>query len=162
MLGSVGSILEGYQREHDQRLVSRVLEKAAVGGPAALGLESCLWAGSVTAINTLLIQDGVTIPGVVCDESSWLAPSGETCPLCGRPTRRTPDVIDELVAAVLDEGGSTRHIEAHTTLSQYLVAAELRFPLPPVPQVSPGPAPGTARHPRGTTAALIRRLRPGR
>jgi len=38
---------------------------------------------------------------------------------------------------VLDEGGSTRHIEADTTLSQYLVAAELRFPLPPVPKVSP-------------------------
>src|SRR5258708_27704800 len=64
ILRSVGSILQGYQREHDQRLVSRVLEKAAMGGPAALGLESCLWAGSVTAINTLLVQDGVNLPGV--------------------------------------------------------------------------------------------------
>jgi hypothetical protein len=30
-----------------------------------------------------------------------------------------------------DEGGSARHVEADTRLSEYLVAAELRFPLPP-------------------------------
>jgi hypothetical protein len=32
---------------------------------------------------------------------------------------------------VIDEGGSARHVEADTKLSEYLVAAELRFPLPP-------------------------------
>src|SRR5258708_12834065 len=75
MLGSVGSILQGYQREHDQRLVSRGLEKAAVGGPAPLGLESCLWAGRLTPIHTLLIPDGVTIPAVASPQPSPLAPS---------------------------------------------------------------------------------------
>jgi peptide chain release factor subunit 1 len=130
---SASSILERYEREQEQRLVSEVLEKAAMGQPAALGLESCLRAGYLAAINTLLVQEGATAPGVVCDESHWLAPSGDTCPLCGKPTRRTPDVIDELVVTVIDEGGSTRHIEADTKLSEYLVAADLRFPLPPAP-----------------------------
>jgi peptide chain release factor subunit 1 len=65
-----------------------------------------------------------------------MAPSGDTCPLCGNPTRHTPDVIDELVVAVIDEGGSTRHIQAGTELSEYLVAAELRFPLPPAATVN--------------------------
>jgi hypothetical protein len=51
---------------------------------------------------------------------------------------------------VLDEGGSASYIEAErgcgdrpdqgqrsdTTLNEYTVAAELRFPLPPVPTVS--------------------------
>jgi peptide chain release factor subunit 1 len=134
---SARSILERYEREQEQRLISGVLEKAAVGGPAALGLESCLQAGSMAAINTLLVQEGATAPGVVCDESGWLAPSGDTCPICGKPTRHTPDVIDELVTVVIDEGGSTRHIEAGTELSEYLVAAELRFPLPPTSAVSP-------------------------
>jgi peptide chain release factor subunit 1 len=49
----------------------------------------------------------------------------------GKPTRRSPDVIDELVAVVIDEGGSAKHVEVDTKLSEYLVAAELRFPLPP-------------------------------
>jgi hypothetical protein len=79
----------------------------------------------------LLVLQGAIAPGVVCDESRWLAASGDICPVCGNPTRRTPDVIDELVAVVIDEGGSTRHVEADTKLSEYLVAAELRFPLPP-------------------------------
>jgi hypothetical protein len=128
---SARSILERYQREEEQRLVSEVLEKAAMGRPAALGLESCLQAAPVAAIKTLLVLQGAIAPGVVCDESRWLALTGDTCPLCGNPTRRTPDVIDELVAAVIDEGGSARHVEADTKLSEYLVAAELRFQLPP-------------------------------
>ena len=36
----------------------------------------------------LLVEDGLEAPGVVCDESGWLAMSGEVCPLCGRATRR--------------------------------------------------------------------------
>ena len=52
-------------------LVDRVLELAAVGGLAALGPQDCLWAGSMSAIDTLLVRDGTTLPGVVCDESGW-------------------------------------------------------------------------------------------
>lgn len=128
---SASAALGRYQREQEQRLVSSVLEKAALGGPAALGLASCLWAGSVGAVKTLLVQDGTTAPGVVCDESGWLAPDGDTCPLCGSPPRHTPDVIDELVTAVIDAGAPTWHVEGDPRLSGYLVAAELRFPLPP-------------------------------
>lgn len=128
---SANSILERYEREEELRLVSEVFEKAAMGQPAALGLESCLQAAPVAAIKTLLVLQGAIAPGVVCDESRWLAASGDICPVCGNPTRRTADVIDELVAVVIDEGGSARHVEADTKLSEYLVAAELRFPLPP-------------------------------
>ena len=128
---SASSIMERYEREEELRLVSEVFEKAAMGQPAALGLESCLQAAPVAAIKTLLVLQGAIAPGVVCDESRWLAASGDICPVCGNPTRRTPDVIDELVAVVIDEGGSVRHVEADTKLSEYLVAAELRFPLPP-------------------------------
>jgi peptide chain release factor subunit 1 len=128
---SASSILERYQREEELRLVSEVFEKAAMGRLAALGLESCLQAAPVAAIKTLLVVQGAIAPGVVCDESRWLAASGDICPLCGKPTRRSPDVIDELVAVVIDEGGSAKHVEVDTKLSEYLVAAELRFPLPP-------------------------------
>ena len=68
---------------------------------------------------------------MVCDESRWLAAPGGHLPGVRDPTRRTPDVIDELVGVVIDEGDSARHVEADTRLSEYLVAAELRFPLPP-------------------------------
>jgi peptide chain release factor subunit 1 len=68
---------------------------------------------------------------VVCDESGWLALSGDVCQLCGKPARHAPDVIDELVQTVIDEGGSIKHVEAGTKLVDHVVAAHLRFPLPP-------------------------------
>jgi peptide chain release factor subunit 1 len=107
------------------------MERVATRRPAALGLPDCLWAGSVAAVETLLVQEGAMAPGVVCDESGWLAMSGDTCPLCGRATRRTPDVIDELSEAVIDEGGLVEHVLADTELREHVVAASLRFPLPP-------------------------------
>ena len=127
------AIVDRYELGRDQQLVAETIERAATGDLAALGLPDCLWAGTVRAIQTLLVQDGVQAPGVVCDDSRWLALSGTTCPLCGNLTRSTPDVIDELVQAVVDEGGSVRHVRAETTLSDFLTAAELRFPLPPRP-----------------------------
>ena len=130
---SATAIIDRYELGRDQQLVAETLERSATGDLAALGLPDCLWAGTVRAIQTLLVQDGAQAPGVVCDDSRWLALSGATCPQCGQATRLTPDVIDDLVQAVVDEGGSVRHVRAETKLSDFLTAAELRFPLPPRP-----------------------------
>jgi peptide chain release factor subunit 1 len=124
-------IVEQYERCEERRRVADVMESMATRRPAALGLPDCLWAGSVAAVGTLLVQEGATAPGVVCDESGWLAMSGDMCPLCGRATRWTPDVIDELTEAVIDEGGLVEHVVADTDLRDHVVAASLRFPLPP-------------------------------
>jgi peptide chain release factor subunit 1 len=125
------SIVERYEREADLRLLAEILDRYEAGGFATVGLENCLWAGSVAAIQTLLVQEGATIPGVVCDQSGWLALEGDTCPLGGNPARHTPDVIDELVEAVIDEGGSIHHLDGDIKLSEYKTVAALRFPLPP-------------------------------
>jgi hypothetical protein len=42
-------------------------------------------------------------------------------------------VLEELVQTVIDEGGSIEHVVNDTELKEHLVAAELRFPLPPKP-----------------------------
>ena len=55
------------------------------------------------------------------------------CPLCERPVRRASDIVDELIEVVIDEGGSIKHVGADTVLKEHLVAASLRFPLPPRP-----------------------------
>jgi peptide subunit release factor 1 (eRF1) len=128
---SAEGIMRRYQLEQDQRLVAHVLELAAAGGLAALGPEDCLWAGSMSAIDTLLLRDGTTLLGVLCDESRWLAASGDVCPVCGKPTRYTPDVLDELAAAVIETGGSARQIAADLMPEEYPAAAQLRFPPPP-------------------------------
>src|ERR1700733_1023499 len=134
--GSAEGIVRQYQRGQDERLVDQVLELAAAGGPAAIGLQECLWAGSMSAIETLLVRDGAAMPGVVCDDSRWLATSGELCPVCGSHTRYTPDVLDELAAVVIGTGGSARQIAADLISEEHLAAAKLRFPPPPPDQGS--------------------------
>ena len=59
------AILEGYELEHQRRAVGELLEAAAAGGLATVGLEPCLAGGSVAAIRTLLVHDGAIAPGVV-------------------------------------------------------------------------------------------------
>ena len=130
---SAEAIVERYEREEERAWVSDVYERKAAGGNAVVGLEGCLWAGSVAAIQQLLVQEGATAAGVVCDESGWLAESGDRCPICGRPTRRTDDVLDELAEAVIDAGGTVEHVAADTPLKEDITAARLRFPLPPPP-----------------------------
>ena len=129
--GGAEGVMRRYQHEQDQRLVGHVLELAAAGGLAAVGPEDCLWAGSMSAIDTLLVRDGATLVGMVCDESHWLAASGDICPVCGKPTRYAPDVLDELAAAVIETGGSARQIAADLMPDQYPTVAQLRFPPPP-------------------------------
>jgi peptide chain release factor subunit 1 len=53
--------------------------------------------------------------------------------VCGARTREAPDVIDDLVEAVIDAGGAIEHVEAETALREHTIAAALRFPLPPLP-----------------------------
>jgi hypothetical protein len=134
-----GRFLEAYERDQERRMVADVFERAAEGRPAAIGLRQTLWAGSMSAIGQLLVQDGLVTPGVVCDNCGWLGVSGDTCPVCTNQLRQTPDVIDELVEAVIDESGSVEHVVAEDTqLNERGVAAELRFPLPPQPDATTG------------------------
>jgi peptide chain release factor subunit 1 len=128
------AIVDRYELDWQRRAVSEVLATEAAGGQAASGLQACLWAGSIAAIADLYVQDGATEPGVVCEESHWLALRGETCPICGRRTRKTPDVLDELVEAAIDEGAAIHQVRAETELNGKLAAGSLRFVLPPMPE----------------------------
>jgi peptide chain release factor subunit 1 len=124
------AVLDRYELDEQRRRVEEVIGLAAAGGHGAVGLEECLWAGSAAAVETLFVQEGVARPGVVCDRSRWLALEGEQCPVCGDPLRRTPDVIDELGEAVVDEGGSVSTVRVETQLGELLTACTLRFELP--------------------------------
>jgi peptide chain release factor subunit 1 len=133
-----GKILEQYERDQERQWVAEVLERAAEHKPAAIGVRECLWASSMAAIQTLLVQDGAVVPGVACDNCGWLGLAGETCPVCAGHLRQTSDVLDELVQAVIDESGTVEHVVADTPLTEHVVIASLRFPLPPEPDRATG------------------------
>ena len=129
-----GTILERYERDQERQWVADVLERAAEHKPAAIGVPACLWASSMAAIQTLLVQEGVVVPGVACDNCGWLGMAGDSCPVCASHLRQTPDVLDELVQAVIDESGTVEHVVADTPLTEHVAIASLRFPVPPEPE----------------------------
>jgi peptide chain release factor subunit 1 len=53
-------------------------------------------------------------------------------------------VIDELVEAVIEDGGSIHHVAADAGLGRRLVAAALHFELPPAPHLAGGGEPRPA------------------
>ena len=127
------AIVRRYEWDEEQRLVAEALERSAAGGLAVTGLRDCLWGASVAAVGQLLVQEGSEQAGAVCEADGYLTVEGAKCPICGRALRRTPDVLDELVQSVIDEGGAVEHVTADTALREHVTAAMLRFPLPPHP-----------------------------
>jgi peptide subunit release factor 1 (eRF1) len=83
--GSAEGVMRRYQHEQDQRLVAHVLELAAAGGLAAVGPEDCLWAGSMSAIDTLLVRDGATLVGWSVTSPAGWRPPGTSARSAGSP-----------------------------------------------------------------------------
>ena len=110
--------------------MDEAFERAAAGGLAVIGPPRCLLAGNEHAVQLLLVDDDRQLAGVVCDNCGWLGVEGTSCPVCGSTVRTTPDVIDELAAAVIDAGGDVRHVRIESPLTEQQVAALVRFPVP--------------------------------
>jgi peptide subunit release factor 1 (eRF1) len=123
-------VVNAYERDEEKRLVDEVLGQVGARDLAAAGLEWCLMATNEHAVQLLLVHDDAQAPGRACDNCGWLGLEGEECPVCGQPTRKAPDVIDEMSATVVDTGGHVEHVYVDTPLEQHVVAASLRFPVP--------------------------------
>ena len=123
-------VVASFEHDEETKLASQVLERVAAHGLAAAGLEGCLAAVNAVAVQLLLVDDDNEAPGRICRRCGWLGLVGDRCPVCDEPTRQTPDVIDEMVASVIDGGGQVEHVHEDAGLSKRLVAATLRFPVP--------------------------------
>jgi len=126
-------IMDEYERSEEERLIREALERVATGGLGAAGLAWCLDAVNQEAVQLLLVDEGAEVQGSACDNCGWLGLDGRACPVCGGNTRPAPDVIDEMAAAVIGASGRVDHVRPPTALSEHLVAAFLRFPVPRSP-----------------------------
>lgn len=123
-------VLTEAQGRRQAEAVAALLDRAGGSPLVATGLRACLAAANAHAIGVLFVHDEATAPGAVCDTCGTLADRAGDCALCGAPAREVPDVIEELVMNVIDAGGSAQHTTVETPLSELLVAADLRFPVP--------------------------------
>lgn len=111
--------------QHADRLAGQVLTMPP-GGLAASGLRATLAAVNARAVQILVVPDEGLVPGFECEGCGALSVDSGRCPHCGAAVAPVPDVIEEMVARVLQDGGQV--YPGHDSLSR--IAARLRFPVP--------------------------------
>jgi peptide chain release factor subunit 1 len=88
------------RREHEA--VRRVAEESRAGtGRAVAGMAPTLAALEENRVDTLVVRDGLAMPGVRCPSCGHLALDGARCEMCGAATENVPDLVEEAVEAGL-------------------------------------------------------------
>jgi hypothetical protein len=110
--------------------VQELLDTAGAGGQAVLGIADVLAAVNARAIDRLIVSGSFSKEGSVCESCGWLSRNGTSCPVCGSGTRKTDDVVGEIIEATIDESGEVLQVSIASALDQKAIGAVLRFPLP--------------------------------
>ena len=117
-------VVENWVSRTEQQLVTEIL----TGPPdrlTAIGLNPCLAAVNARAVGTLLIPVGGLIPGFACTRCGTLASTPGECPHRAAAPDLVPDLLEEMAAATLEDGGKVATIRDLPAEA----AARLRFPL---------------------------------
>ena len=115
----------GHWREAAEQRLAASLRADPPGGQTVTGLDACLTAVNNRAVQLLVVPDDKLVPGFACGESGALSSTGGDCPEGSSAVRAVPDLIEEMVAATLVEGGQVEAVRDPPAG----IAARLRFPL---------------------------------
>ncbi|MGF1667390.1 MAG: hypothetical protein ACFCVC_14100 [Acidimicrobiia bacterium] len=115
-----------WERRRESALADRIIDQAAAGQRAVVGLPGTLSAANHHAVAEILIEGAESTPGWCCTGCSALALHGPVCIICGGTSEPVADIIEELASAVVDDGGLVVH-GSGTAIDGDLVGASLRF-----------------------------------
>ena len=103
-------LLQEANQERENRLVRTMITTQAKGGSATIGLDDTLQAISDKRVQTLIISDGLRIPGYVQEESGFVVANLALSPLSDTELLEVADVVDSAVAYTIAQGGSVEVI----------------------------------------------------
>ena len=98
-------------RPHIRPLLAALADGAPAGagppgdGAAVTGLPACLAAVSAGAVAALAVPRDGLVPGYECGRCGALSLDPDSCPDWGTAPLPVPDVIEEMVSRVLEDGG---------------------------------------------------------
>ncbi len=101
-------LLKQANSDRERKLVQTLITTNAKGGSATVGLDDTLQAVSDKRVQTLVISDGLRIPGYVLDQAGFVVANLARSPLSDTELLEVPDVIDSAVAYTMIQGG---HVE---------------------------------------------------
>jgi hypothetical protein len=86
------------------RLAAEILAPPAAA-LTATGLQACLAAVNVGAVETLVVPYDGLVPGYECGRCGALGLAADCCPDWGTAALPVPDLIEEMVSHTLEDGG---------------------------------------------------------
>lgn len=113
--------IEAQVEERKERdLLAEIRSREGAAGLGVMGLDPTLRALLYGKVKTLVVMDDEDVVGRECPECHFLferpedvgekVPTLVECPLCKRPTRRIPDVVDEAVEMAILSGSRVEHV----------------------------------------------------
>jgi Bacterial archaeo-eukaryotic release factor family 10 len=121
-----GEVVARWVEGRERQLVAD-LAAQPVGGLTVSGLAACVAAVNHRAVRLLLVPDEAAAPGWACAQCGTLSLTGGPCAVCGAGAWHVPDLVEELIGKVLDEGGRVEPVRGADGIGG--LAASLRFPL---------------------------------
>jgi len=102
VLGHALRLERDLEERREREAVHRVAEESrAETGRAVAGMARTLAALEENRVDTLVVRDGLAMPGVRCPSCGHLAVDGARCEMCGAATEKVPDLVEEAVEAGL-------------------------------------------------------------
>jgi peptide chain release factor subunit 1 len=122
------SIAARQEAEREQGLIGRLEEGLANDSRAAGGLERVLAAFNEARVETLLLAEDFSTPGVTCPTCGYLGVSEATCPVDRESTDRLDDIVPRLVERAGELAADTVTVRNPKALEDSRgIAALLRF-----------------------------------
>jgi peptide chain release factor subunit 1 len=119
----------GLEERREREAVERGVQEALAGtGRAVAGMADTLQALEASRAGTLVVKDGLRVPGVRCPSCGHLATEGARCEACGSPTMETPDLVEEAVELALRQRSRVETVREGADLDRVGgIGALLRF-----------------------------------
>ena len=112
-------LAEKLKGEENRKMVQRLVETAAAGGPAVAGLHRTLEALNLSAVDTLVLRAGVSHKGVLCAGCGLLGIKRSDCAGCGNNMNQVDNVVDAAEDAAMAQGARIRHMSGESLLDKF-------------------------------------------
>ena len=128
VLAATVAIEEQLVEERGQQLVEELLKQVEAKGRAVSGFAATMGAVARGEAQTLVVEEGLAGPGLVCRPCQRVSLDEDVCAQCGQPTAPCPDVVDEVVGLAAATNCAIRYVGADTALHDLgRVGALLRY-----------------------------------
>jgi len=96
--------------EEDKALVFRLKNSLRSGGLGVIGINETLSSLYEKSVHMLLAEEGFSREGVICSKCGFMGLGDGSCPICRGKMTPVPDIVDEAVAAAIDQNAEVFHV----------------------------------------------------